>query len=67
MNFRLDRAAYAELTFEEADKAINDYAKNTWEERLLIAKHLTAIAYNYPVNKPPRMDKTLFEIIHYHG
>ena len=67
IDFRLDRTAYTEMTFKEADVAICDYSKNTWQERLLIANHLTAIAYNYPINNPPRMDKTVFEIIQHHG
>jgi excinuclease UvrABC helicase subunit UvrB len=37
------------------------------KERLIIAKHLTAVAYNYPVNNPPKMDKTFFEIHQHNG
>jgi hypothetical protein len=67
IDFKLDRTAFATLSFEDADKAISRFPKHTWKERLIIAKHLTAVAYNYPVNNPPKMDKTFFEIHQHNG
>jgi hypothetical protein len=63
VDFRLDRTAYSEMSFAKADKAINDFSNSTWQERLIVANRLTAIAYNYPINNKPPMDKTVFEII----
>lgn len=61
LNFQIDRTAFAALSFEEADKQMNDTTSNTWKERLEIANRLIAIAYNFPLHNPPRMDKTFFE------
>ena len=63
VGFKLDRTAYCEMSFEEADKAINDFSTATWQERLIVANRLTSIAYNYPINNKPPMDKTVFELI----
>ena len=61
IDFRLDRTKFAALTFEEADKEINDYSEYTWQERLEIAYHLNSIAFNFPKDNPPRIDKSVFE------
>ncbi len=58
--FRLDRTAFAAMTMQEADDA-NDYKNKTPKERLAIAAYLNSVAYNYPINNPPKMDKTIFE------
>jgi hypothetical protein len=52
-------------TAKEASKNQAAYYKSlTWQERLRIANYLNSIAYNYPENEPPRMDKTVFRIRH---
>ena len=58
--FRLDRTVFAGMTFQEADAA-NDYKNKTPKERLEIAAYLNSVAYNYPINNPPKMDRTIFE------
>jgi hypothetical protein len=32
-----------------------------WKQRLRIANYLNSVAYNYPEDSPPRMDKTKFK------
>lgn len=59
--FRLDRSAFKGQTAEEAANHAPYYAKLTWQERLAIAAYLNSIAYNYPLDNPPRMDKTKFK------
>ena len=66
-NPRLDRTAFAALSFEEADKEISQFHDYTWQERLQVANRLIAIAYNFPLNNPPKMDKTFFEIHQHNG
>lgn len=61
IDFRLDKTKFAAMTFDEADKAINDYRDYTWQERLEIAYHLNSIAFNFSKDNPPRMDKNVFE------
>lgn len=58
--YRLDRTQFSVLSFEEADKEINDYSQLTWQERFRIHHHLNSIAYGYASLQPPRMDKTVF-------
>ena len=62
-NHRLDRTAFKAQTAEEAIKNQALYYKQlTWQERLIIANYLNSVAYNYPENEPPRLDRTLFSI-----
>jgi hypothetical protein len=65
--FVLDRTAFATLSFEDADAAISRFHNYTWEERLKIANRLIAIAYNFSLENPPAMDKTVFEIHRHNG
>lgn len=61
--FRLDRTYFR---MEKSDDAVNEYAywKNkTNEERLAAAFYLNSVAYNFDINDPPRMDKTIFQMI----
>jgi hypothetical protein len=62
-SYPLDRTAFKAQTAEEAVKSQAAYYKSlTWQERLRIANYLNSIAYNYPENEPPKMDKTVFKI-----
>jgi len=61
--YRLDRTAFKAQTAEEANKADSIYYKNlSWQERMRIANYLNSVAYNYPENNPPKMDKTVFSV-----
>ena len=61
INFRLDKTQFTVMSFEEADKAINDYKLNTAQERLAVANRFIAIAYNYLLGSPLAMDKSFFK------
>ena len=67
LDFKLDKKAFSTLSFEDANKSITDYSNYTWKERLIIANRLIAIAYNFPLDNPPRMDKTIFSSRKQHG
>jgi len=59
-SYKLDRTKFKAQTAEEAaDHAT--YQSLTWQERLKIANYLNSIAYNYPENNPPRLDRTKFK------
>ncbi|MES2276997.1 MAG: hypothetical protein V4592_13295 [Bacteroidota bacterium] len=61
--YRLDRTAFKAQTANEATKNQADYYKAlTWQERLKIAHYLNSVAYNFPENDPPKMDKTAFSV-----
>ena len=60
-SYRLDRTAFKAQTAEEAVKSEAAYYKTlTWQERLRIANYLNSVAYNYPENDPPKVDRTVF-------
>jgi hypothetical protein len=59
-NFRLNRSAFKAHTALEAANHAAYYKKLSWQERLQITAYLNSIAYNYPLNDPPRIDKTKF-------
>jgi hypothetical protein len=62
-SYRLDRTAFKVQTAEEASKSDAAYYRTlSPQERLRIANYLNSIAYNYPENDPPRLDKTVFKI-----
>lgn len=58
--YKLDKTAFQAMTAAEADEYQRDNAKKSIEQRLEIAFYLTSIAYNFDMNNPPRMDKTIF-------
>lgn len=61
--YRLDRTAFRAQTAEQATKSHAEFYKNlTWQERLKIANYLNSIAFNYPENNPPRLDRTKFSV-----
>ncbi|HEY8780189.1 MAG TPA: hypothetical protein VIM16_01130 [Mucilaginibacter sp.] len=64
-SYPLDRTAFKAQTAEEAEKSHAAYYRSlTWQERLRIANYLNSIAYNYPENEPPRLDKSAFKVRH---
>ena len=60
--YRLDRTAFKAQTADEASNHSTYYKTLTWQQRLSIANYLNSVAYNYPENEPPKMDKTIFKI-----
>lgn len=61
-NFRLNRSAFKAQTASEAADHSGYYRKLSWQERLHISAYLNSIAYNYPFQSPPSMDKTKFSV-----
>ena len=58
----MDKTAFKMQTFEEADDAMRNYTNHSIKERLEIAYYLTSVAYQFDMEHPPRMDKTVFRI-----
>lgn len=59
--YRLDRTKFKAQTAEEAADHAIYYQKLTWQERARIAHYLNSIAFNFPLDDQPRMDKTKFK------
>ena len=60
-SFRLDRTAFKAQTAADAANHAAYYKKLSWQERLRITTYLNSLAFNYPHNNPPRIDKTKFK------
>ena len=60
-DYRLDRNAFKGQTFEEASNHAGYYKTLTWQERLRVVAYLNSIAFNYPENQPPRLEKSMFK------
>lgn len=58
---KLDRTAFKAQTAEQAADHASYYRTLTVRQRLEIANYLNSVAYNYPVNNPPRLDRTIFK------
>ncbi|TSD63780.1 hypothetical protein FFF34_014505 [Inquilinus sp. KBS0705] len=58
--YRLDRTAFKAQTAKEASNHAAYYKLLPWQERLKIANYLNSIAFNYPEDNPPKMDRTIF-------
>ncbi len=58
--FKFDRTAFKASSAEEADKEMRNYKNFTPKQRLKIAAYLISSAYNFDINNPPRMDKSIF-------
>ena len=59
--YRLNRTVFKAHTAEEATKSHSAYYKTlTWQERLRISNYLNSIAFNFPENNPPKLDRTKF-------
>ena len=58
--YRLDKNSFKIHTAEEASSHAAYWKKQTVEERLRAAMYLNSVAFNYDINNPPRMDKTLY-------
>jgi hypothetical protein len=62
--YTFDRTAFSQLSAEEADQEMRrPRAERTVQERLEYSYYLTARAYGFDPDNPPRMDKTHFEWI----
>lgn len=59
--FRLDRTQFKMQTFEEADFNKQEEQKSP-AERLRNACYLISVAYNFDLNHPPRLDRTVFSM-----
>ena len=57
---KLDKAAFKAQTVAQAADHATYYKSLTPTERLAIANYLNSVAYNYPENEPPRLDRTVF-------
>jgi hypothetical protein len=58
--YRLDRTAFKAHTVNEAADHASYYKDLTFVERLKVAAYLISVAFNYPADCPPKLDRTAF-------
>ena len=58
--YRLDKNAFKAHSVAEAASHYLYWQKQSAEERLKAAMYLNSVAFDYDLNNPPRMDKTIF-------
>lgn len=58
--FRLDRTIGKGHSHKEAANHTTYWKSKTVDERLAGAMYLNSIAYNFDMNNPPRLDRTVF-------
>jgi hypothetical protein len=60
---RMDRTAFwAGKISEQTERNRVFWSKKTLEERLIAAAYLNSVAYGYPLDAPPRLDRTAFSM-----
>jgi hypothetical protein len=59
-SFPLDRKKFKAQTAAEAADHRAYYQNLTWQQRLKVANYLNSVAFNYPENNPPKLDRTKF-------
>lgn len=60
---KLDRTAHWAGKFEDNEARIKAEVQNmTARQRLEAAAYLNSVAYNYDINNPPKMDRTVFSM-----
>jgi hypothetical protein len=60
--YKLDRSVFKKQSFEEAANHGYTHRNLSVIDRLKISYYLNANAYNFDINNPPKMDKTVFKI-----
>jgi len=58
--FKLDRTTGKGYSHEEAANHAAYWKSKTVEERFAAAFYLNSIVYNFDVDNPPRLDRTVF-------
>jgi len=59
--YKLDRTAFKAQNAQEASDNAAYYKHTNLLERLKIAAYLNSVAFNYPFNNPPKLDRTKFK------
>jgi hypothetical protein len=60
--YKLDRNSFKKQSFEEASNHGYSYKNMSVSERLSVSFYLNSVAYNFDINYPPKMDKTVFKL-----
>ena len=62
VTYRLDRTKFKMQTFKEADNQYVYWSSKTLVERLMASYYLISVAYDFDLNNPPRLDRSVFKM-----
>jgi hypothetical protein len=57
---KLDRTFSTAGKITDNKKETDHYKNHTFQQIIEVFNYLQSVAYNYPINQPLRMDKTIF-------
>ena len=57
--FRLDKSAHKVYNLQQQQKESANYSDFSIEEKFKVFVYLQSIAYNFKIENPPKMDKTI--------
>lgn len=60
--YRLDRTKFKMQTFQQADNQVPYWKTRTVEERLSAALYLMSVAFQFDLENPPKLDRTVFSM-----
>lgn len=60
--YKLDRTVFKMHHAKDASNNFKYWKSQSIEERLRAANYLNSVAYNFPVNDPPKLDRTYFKM-----
>ena len=60
--FKLDRTAHSSGKITDFKKESDNYKNMTMQQIGEVFSYLQSVAYNYPIDKPLKMDKTIFSV-----
>ncbi len=61
--YKLDRTIFKAMSAKQADKEMRNYKNISVAESFKIAMYLNSIAFNFPMENPPKIDRTAFRAI----
>lgn len=64
---KMDKTVFSAFNKAEEPNDFLFWQSKTVAERLRAAAYLNSVAYNYDINNPPRMNKTIFSIVKRNG
>jgi hypothetical protein len=60
--FKLDRTAHSSGKITDLKKEADNYKNLSLLEIAKVFAYLQSVAYNHPINKPLKMDRTFFSV-----
>ncbi len=58
---KLDRTAFSTSKISDSKKESDNYLNQSLADKYFAFAYLQSVAYNFPINNYPKMDKTLFK------